>query len=145
MARACTLLLFYTVLVYLAIEDIQKRKISDWCHAVILLLTLVAFAAIPEISLWARIFGMFIVSLPMTLITLCFPGSFGGGDVKLAFSSGAFLGWELVLGGTAMAICLAGLYSLWVVFIRKEKKLVQFALGPYLSVGYIIAALSLFQ
>ena len=145
MARACTLLLFYTVLVYLAIEDFQKRKISDWCHAVILSLALIALAVIPEISFQARILGMFAVSLPMTLITLCFPGSFGGGDVKLAFSGGAFLGWELVLGGTAIAICLAGLYSLWVVFIRKEKKSVQFALGPYLSMAYIIATFALFQ
>ena len=145
MARACTLLLYYTVLLYLAIEDFQKRKISDWCHAVILLLALAAFVTAPEISLWARISGMLAVSLPMTLITLCFSGSFGGGDVKLTFVCGAFLGWRLVLKGTVTAICLAGIYSLWVVLIKKEKKTVQFALGPYLSVGYIIAAFSLFQ
>lgn len=137
------LLLFYIVLVYLAIEDFRKRKISNQCHAAILLLALVSMLVIPEISLGSRAVGMVVVSAPMIILAMLLPGSFGGGDVKLAFACGAFLGWERILNGTVLAVFLAGFYSLWLIIIRKENKNTQFALGPFLSVGYALTAFTL--
>ena len=81
------------------------------------------------------------MSVPMVGIALVRPGSFGGGDVKLAFASGAFLGWRGVLEGTVYGIVLASIYCLWLIFIKKENRDVQFALGPYLSAGYILVTL----
>lgn len=144
MIRDCTLLLFDIVLIDLAVLDYRRRKIKDWYHVAILLLTLLAMVTIPEISLKNRMAGMFVISVPMTVLALLFPGSFGGGDVKLVFASGAFLGWKLVLQGTELAIFLAGIYSFWLIFIKKEKKNVQFALGPYLGAGFILSSFSLF-
>lgn len=144
MARACTLLLFDMVLVSLGIEDLRKRKISNCYVEMILLLVFFAVFVMQEITLASRLSGMLAVSVPMGLLTRFKPGSFGGGDIKLAFACGAFLGVELLLKGTVIAIFLAGMYSVWLICIKKESKNVQFALGPYLSAGYIISSFSLF-
>lgn len=139
MARACTLLLFCIVLVCLSIEDLKIRKISDGYHVAILLFTLMSFVTIPEITLLSRVSGMFAVSVPMTFLALFLPASFGGGDVKLTFACGAFLGWQLVVHGTIIAVFLAGIYCLWLIFIKRERKNVQFAFGPFLSIGFILS------
>lgn len=144
MSRAVMLLLYDAALVSLAIEDFRKRKISNHYVVGILLLALVAAVTMPEVTAEARFFGMFAVSVPMILLALFMPGSFGGGDIKLAFGCGAFLGVELLIKGTVIAIFLAGLHCIWLICIKKERRNVQFALGPFLSAGYIISSLSLF-
>lgn len=144
MARVCTLLLFDIILANLAIEDLKKRKIKNWHPAAILLLALAAMIAIPEISLVSRVLGMLMISIPMLILAMLLPGSFGGGDVKLTFACGAFLGWQKSLEGIVLAIFLAGIYSLWLIMIRKRNKNTQFAFGPFLSIGYTLAAMELF-
>ena len=145
MARAVTLLLYYMVLVRLSLEDFQKRKISDRYHWMILALSAVSVVTIPEIRFWERLAGMFLVSLPMTILALCRPGSFGGGDIKLVFACGAFLGAELVLKGTVLGIFIAGICSLWILIIKKDRQNLQFPFGPFLSAGFLMISLKLFS
>lgn len=138
------LLLYDALLVCLAIEDYKYQRIKNGYIKIILLLGLMSVIGIPEINPGSRAAGMFIISVPMGILGMFLPGSFGGGDVKLVFASGAFLGWKLVLKGTVVSIFLAGSYSVWLYFIKRKSKYVQFALGPFLSVGYIMAAFTLF-
>jgi len=144
MVRICTLLLFYSVLAWIGIEDLKKRTIKNKYQGMILLLAAISVFTVPEIPLEARVLGMFAISVPMAFLALVFPGSFGGGDVKLVFSCGAFLGWKLLGKGTAFAILFAGAYSLWLVGKKQEKGSRQFALGPFLSLGYMFACAELF-
>lgn len=141
MIRGCILLLYDALLIRLAIEDFKERKIRDKYNAGILALagisTVLGFGA-PLIS---RLLGMTLISVPMLGIALIRPGSFGGGDIKLAFASGAFLGWRGVLEGTVYGIFLASIYCLWLIFVKKENRNVQFALGPFLSAGYMLSSL----
>lgn len=138
MARAITLLLFDIALVSLAIEDFKKKKISNRYVLFILLLAFTAVFTMPEIRILARIQGMFAVSVPMLLLAILQKGSFGGGDMKLTFACGAFLGWRLLIDGVVISIFLAGIYALWLLIIRKEKRKMQFAFGPFLSIGFLI-------
>lgn len=138
------LLLYDGVLVCLARDDYRHHKIKNGYVEMILLLSAAAAIVMPEVVCNARVIGMFLVSVPMLLIAYGVPGSFGGGDVKLAFACGAFLGRELLLKGTVIAIFLAGSYCLWLICIKKVGKNVQFALGPFLGAGYLIASLQLF-
>ena len=142
MVRAL-LLLYDVLLISLALEDIKFRKIRNLYVAEILILAACSIAVIPEITLCSRMIGMFAVSVPMGLVATIKPGSFGGGDIKLTFACGAFLGMEFLAAGTAIAIFLAGTYCLWLICIKKVRANKQFALGPFLSVGYIIAAYKL--
>ena len=144
MARNCTLLLFYGVLVFICFEDLKKRTIKNTYQRMILFLAAVSVFVIPEISPVSRALGMFMVGLPMTFLALICPGSFGGGDVKLVFSCGAFLGWRLLGKGTVFAILLAGVYSLYLVLKGGEKSNRQFAFGPFLSLGYMLSCAELF-
>ena len=143
MIRGCILLLYDAILIRLAIEDFKERKIRDKYNVGILILAGSSMVVGFEPPLLSRLAGMFLMSVPMLGIALIRPGSFGGGDIKLAFASGAFLGWRGVLEGTVYGIVLASTYCLWVIFIKKENRDIQFALGPYLSVGYILSLLHL--
>ena len=140
MIRALLLLLYNVLLVGLALEDVKFRKIRNLYITGIVILAVCSIIVIPEITLWSRMLGIFIISVPMGCVAIIRPGSFGGGDIKLTFACGAFLGMKLVLIGTVIAIFLAGGYCLWLICIKRVLKNVQFALGPFLSVGYIIAA-----
>jgi len=138
------LLLYDALLINLALEDFKYQKIRNSYVKKILMLSLVSVIVIPEITVGSRIAGMFGISVPIMIFRALIPGSFGGGDVKLVFVCGAFLGWKLALEGTFMALFFAGAYSLWLLLIKRERKTVQFALGPFLSIGYIINTFSLF-
>ena len=143
MARAVTLLLYDIVLVSIAIEDIRDRKISNRQVLLILVLAFAANFTMPEISTFSRILGIFAVSMPMLLLVFLVPGSFGGGDIKLVFACGVFLGWKLLLKGVVIAIFLAGIYACRLLIIRKEPRQCQFALGPFLSIGFLIVTKNL--
>ena len=137
------LLLYNVLLIGLALEDVKFRKIRNPYITGIIILAVCAIFVMPEIVLWSRILGMFIISVPMGCAAIIRPGSFGGGDIKLTFACGAFLGMEFLVAGTVIAIFLAGTYCLWLICIKKVRENKQFALGPFLSVGYIIAAYKL--
>ena len=144
MLRVCILLLFYIILLKLSLEDLKEKKICDKYVWMITGLAVMAAAAIPEIGVWDRLLGVFAISVPMTILALIFPGSFGGGDIKLAASCGAFLGTELILKGTVCGIFIGALWSLWILFFVKQKKNHQFPFGPCLSAGFLLASLQLF-
>ena len=137
------LLLYDVLLINLALEDVKFRKIRNLYIMGITVLAASAIDVVPEITLSSRIAGMFAVSVPMWCMAMIKPGSFGGGDIKLTFACGAFLGMALVFAGTVIAIFLAGGYCLWLICIKRVRKNVQFALGPFLSIGYIIAVFEL--
>ena len=136
MARGCILLLYDTLLVMLAIEDLKNRKIRNCYPAAILWLSLAATFVSGNLSVLSRIFGMLIVSIPMLFLAIWIPGSFGGGDVKLSFACGAFLGGKLVLEGTMYAVLIAGIYCIYLMLGHRKIKNIQFALGPFLAIGY---------
>lgn len=138
------LLLYDVLMVSLAIGDYKCRKIRNSYVQTILLMAVISVIVMPEIPVSSRIAGMFAVSVPMAGIAMIKPGSFGGGDVKLVFASGAFLGVELVVKGTVTAILLAGMYCIWLICLKRMLRNVQFALGPFLSMGYVMAAFALF-
>ena len=121
MVRACLLLLYDVLLISLAVEDFKYRKIRNYYVKMILLLSAVSVFIIPEISIMSRVSGMIAVSLPMVILNIIRPGSFGGGDVKLTFASGAFLGAKILIMGTLGAILLAGGYSLYLICTKKEQ------------------------
>lgn len=142
--RALLLLLYDALLISLAVEDFKYRKIRNQYVAGILLLTIFSAFVMREISILSRVIGMFAVSVPMAGIALFKSGSFGGGDLKLTAACGLFLGYRLLLNGTIAAIFLAGIYCVYLICIKKKNKNVQFALGPFLSAGYILSAFALF-
>lgn len=158
MRRYGILFLFILVLLRTGWNDWKERKIKNRASIMILLLSMTACVVVSEISVQERLLGLVIVSVPMTLIGVVCPGSFGGGDAKFSAVCGAFLGWEKVLEGTVAAVFLAGAYCIWLLAGRfleqrecnskKESCLtknfdMQFAFGPFLCIGYVIEAVKM--
>lgn len=87
------------------------------------------------------IVGALGVSIPMLLLAMTRPGSIGGGDIKLVFAGGAFLGIDGIIKSVVAAILICGVYCVWLVFIKKKSRKTKIAFGPFLSIGMIYAML----
>ncbi len=88
-----------------------------------------------------RLFGMCSASLLLLVITLCVPGAFGGGDIKLMAACGVFLGWRYSLLALGIAIVLGAAYGSWMLVIEKADRKTAIAFGPFLCAGMAAAVL----
>ncbi len=85
--------MFVITMILLAITmiDFDTMIIPDGLNIAMFLVCLVLMF-VRQMSLVDSIIGMFCISLPMFLLNLVIPDSFGGGDIKLMFASGIALG-----------------------------------------------------
>lgn len=135
-------LLWVLALAYGAVSDIRRKKIPDSCTGILCVCGLASFGLFPETGGGERILGFFIVSVPMLLLALFFPGSFGGGDIKLMAVSGLALGWQRALCAAGTGIVLAAGYCVWLLAVKRKGRKTEFALGPFLCLGILTAALA---
>ena len=127
----------------LAREDIRDLILPDRhngllfllssCHLLLVCLHRGSFSGA---LLWA-LAGVAFLSLPLMLFSLLLPGSFGGGDVKLAAAAGPLLGPAILTGGL-IGLLLAGGYGLLLLLSGHAKKEEVFPLGPFLLAGFIL-------
>lgn len=81
--------------------------------------------------------GLLAAALPMYLLAVAFPGSLGGGDIKLAAAAGVYLGAAGVLRGTGAGIVAAGIYAAGCLLLHIKTARQTFPLGPFLALGYL--------
>lgn len=130
---------FCVVLVKTAAEDFKRMKISDKNITAVLILAVLSFCAVPEISIPARIAGAVCVSVPMLLLTLLIPGAFGGGDIKWMAVCGLFLGWRRTSFAVIPAVFSAGVYVIYLLAAGKAGRRSEFPFGPFLCIGIAAA------
>jgi leader peptidase (prepilin peptidase)/N-methyltransferase len=88
-----------------------------------------------------RMIGFFIISVPMYLLTLLIPDSFGGGDIKLMAVCGFLLGYKAGLLAAFIAIIIAGIFATFLLIRKKVKKGQHIAFGPFLTIGIFVSKL----
>lgn len=98
-----------------------------------------AHILIPSLGIKSRLIGCVIVSVPMLLLALIVPGGFGGGDIKLMFGAGFFLGAKLTVVAAFIGILLGGGFGALLLAQKKANRKSQFAFGPFLCIGIAIA------
>ena len=79
------------------------------------------------------------------LLFLIRPSGMGLGDVKLAASVGAALGWQgwgQVVAATFLAFTAAALYALGLVLFRRATRATQFPLGPFMVLSALAVILA---
>lgn len=130
----CTLL-FLTMLLVVALVDLYTMEIPNGFVLAVLAVGILSVFAVPELSLLARLIGLFVVSVPMLLIALLVPGGFGGGDIKLMAACGVYLGWQQTLLSAFIGILLGGIYGVFLLLTKRKKARDQFAFAPFLCVG----------
>lgn len=130
---------FLTVLIMVAFEDFDTRRIADKSIKAILILSLAAVVFMPESSFAERLVGAGCVSVPMLVIALIIPGAFGGGDIKLMAASGFFLGAGTILKAVFPALLTAAFYAVWLLVVKRADRKEEFAFGPFLCIGMAAA------
>lgn len=136
-------LIFYTVSVLTATAFIDRDTMTIPNGLIIALILPDAAAVIMYYppSLLPRIIGFFIISLPMLLLTVLIPESFGGGDIKLVAVCGFLLGWQNILLAAFLALLLGGSYGIYLLIQNPENRKTHIAFGPCLSIGICAAML----
>lgn len=144
--------IFSSVLTVVSAIDIENRIIPNSTCVVILSLAVIKilFEIIRGISVLkvlsdtaiGALSGSFLLFLLYLIISkLKKKEALGGGDVKLAFAAGAFLGWKQTLFGIALSAYI-GLIILIVLAVAKKRNLREaFPYGPFLSLGFLISYL----
>lgn len=78
------------------------------------------------------------------VLALASRGGLGLGDVKLAASVGTALGWvgvPAVVTGTLLGFVLGAVYGLVAIVTNHSRWHAQFAFGPFMSLGAVVALL----
>lgn len=131
--------LLFSALLTLSVIDFRTYEIPIGINVFILLLGLVR--VITDWTNWADyLIGFLAVSVFLYLIYIITHGrGIGGGDVKLMAVCGLVLGWKLILLGFFLGCIIGSICHLMRMKLSHADHVL--AMGPYLSVGVIIAAL----
>lgn len=79
------------------------------------------------------------------LLAILTRGGIGGGDIKLIFVLGLWLGSRILMGTIILGFCLGGLAALFLLITKQKKRKEFFAYGPYFSAAAIFLSLRSWQ
>lgn len=133
------LCLMASALLTLSVIDLRTYEIPFGINLFILALGLIRVAL--DYRNWASyVIGFFAVSIFLEIIVLASKGrAMGGGDVKLTAVCGLFLGWKLIILAFLTGCVLGAVIHSIRMRVSKESHIL--AMGPYLSMGILLAAL----
>lgn len=128
-----------SALLVLSVIDFRTYEIPFGINVFILMLGLIhIFLDFPN---WAEyVIGLFVISVPLELILLISKGrAIGGGDVKLMAAAGLLLGWKKILLAMVLGSILGSILHIIRMKVSHAERVL--ALGPYLAMGILLAAL----
>ena len=121
--------------------DAKTMKIPDRFQSALGVCGLLSALCVSDPPVEERIIGMVCVSVPMLLLCMRIPGAFGGGDVKLTFVMGWYLGWRRMMLGAWFGVIFGGMQATYLLVNRRARALGQthMAFGPALCTGLILS------
>lgn len=131
--------LLFSALIALSVIDFRTYEIPLGINGCILLLGVLQ--VVFHLSLWKDyLIGFLAVSLPLYFLFMITKGrGIGGGDVKLMAVCGLVIGWQNIILAFFLG-CIIG-SVIHVLRMRLSGESHVLAMGPYLSLGVMIAAL----
>ncbi len=130
-------LVLNSILIVVSFVDMEHQIIPN--KIIIFTLAIgIIFSFVNHISLMSAIFGM-ILGGGLLLILSLVPGSLGGGDIKLMFVLGIFLGSKGVLFALFLAFTIASIISILLLLFKIKKRKDYIPFGPFLALGSFIA------
>lgn len=123
----------------MSVIDWRTYEIANGWHFYFLIIALINIGL--DYTNWLNyIIGAFCVSVPLLLIYLISGGrAIGGGDVKLMFACGLFIGWQNALLALIIACVVGSIIHLIRMRISGASKVL--AMGPYLALGILVVCL----
>ena len=152
-------LFLFCILYLVTVTDIYEQIIPDSVLIVAAVVRVIVFALnykynfyninyIHEPTLWSELLGLLIdglaVSLPLLILVLIMEKimkkeAMGGGDIKLLFVTGLYLGWAKNIMVILFA-CIIGIIAAYVQQIKSDddEQSVYFAFGPSIAVSTVL-------
>ena len=133
------LLLIYFLLLVIC-TDFEQYVIFDRMLIPFGLLTapMIFFLKLPVLD---HLLAALVGGAVFLLLAILTRGGIGGGDIKLIFVLGLWLGSKILLGTILLGFCLGGLAALFFLVTKRKKKRDFFAYGPYFSLAALFLAL----
>ena len=143
MQKMILLILFTLILYWISKVDRKEKKIPNQYLIIAIMIRLLYFGIYEEptaFGLLALLVNGFLVAFPLLVITLAIErlwkkDALGGGDIKLIFVTGLYLGWEKNLWMLLIA-CIIGI-SIRLYNSSKE----EFPFGPSIAVAAVICTI----
>ena len=131
--QAVQAVLFFSLLIAVSAWDLRYRIIPDRFQAGIALLSFLNFAP-------GQLLGA-LGAVPYLIVALFCKreGGMGGGDIKLMFGAGFFLGARLTVVAAFLGILLGGGFGALLLAAKKADRKTRFAFGPFLCIGIAAA------
>ncbi len=143
------MLFFVCVLYLITVTDMYEQIIPDGCIVAAIVVRFVFYFIFDSFS-WSSFLGLLIdglsVSLPLLFLVLIMEKilkkeAMGGGDIKLVFVTGLYLGWQLNLLMLLFA-CIIGIVFAYVQLQKEEEgEGTAIPFGPSLAIGSILTML----
>jgi leader peptidase (prepilin peptidase)/N-methyltransferase len=92
-------------------------------------------------GLFSVLLGAGVAAGFLLLVALLSKGGMGGGDIKLAFVTGLFLGWPLGPLGIFLGSCLAGITGVFLLALRLKGRKDPIPFGPFIALGSLLSLL----
>ena len=128
-----------SALLVLSIIDWRTYEIPFGINVFLFVLG-IAMTILDRGNLVEHLIGMICVSALLEILYLVTGGgAIGGGDIKLMFSCGLILGWKLILLAFFLGCIIGSVVHIIRMAAKKAGRML--AMGPYLSVGILLAAL----
>lgn len=131
--------LLASALLVLSVIDFRTYEIPFGINLFILALGLVRVATDAS-NILNYLTGLLAVSIVLAILYYATGGrAIGGGDVKLMAACGLLLGWKLIIFAFLLGCVLGAVIHVIRMKVSGEGRVL--AMGPYLSMGVLIAAL----
>ena len=131
--------LLASALIVLSVIDFRTYEIPFGINLFILALGLIRAATDLE-HILNYLVGLLAVSMVLAVLYYATGGrAIGGGDVKLMAACGLLLGWKLIILAFLLGCVLGAVIHVIRMKVSGEGRVL--AMGPYLSLGVLIAAL----
>lgn len=137
--HAAVLFLAMGLAVSIAVVDVKTMEIP--LPLLGAFVTLSAYPIILNAAPRDTLFGLGIAVAFFLVMLLVFPGSFGGGDIKLAAAMGLLLGMELTIVMIETALVTGSIVGVFYALKTGKGLRIRFPFAPFLASGLVVAIL----
>jgi len=127
------------ILIIISFIDLRHRIIHDFM-VIIAIMMGILFVIITRAKLSDTILGMIVGGGILFLLALI-PNAMGGGDIKLMFAMGAFLGLNRTLWAILLAFIMSSIISIVLLLFKIKGTKDTIPFGPFLSLGSFMSLL----
>lgn len=134
------------ILIQISFYDLEHRIIPPNLNLALLIIGL-ATVNIPSPSILSKLGGAFMISVLLFLFAVIKENSFGGGDIKLFFTSGFLLGINGIIEVAMIAFISSFVFVVFMLGFAHKKpveKPMTIAFGPFISIGIIFSYADIF-